>query len=527
MITDPTEHDLNYAITGNMEHLLVVMKAVRRFKNGLFARQGDGKSHTSKSPPILATLFGGPGSRLTAPPATMQKSKSVDGDIHGAGMEKEMVISGLHRDMKRGSHGKISAASKSPVSSPQSPGTPVTLIPSRHDTKVLDDDDSVVIGQGGIQDAKPDSADAGTPTQQALDAPNTPEEVGKGHARDPLADKLFLNVGPGTTDFSKPHDIETGATGINDFPSVDRPDPQGANDESDAQFVISESPSGLEEHECNIYETAYQDEVRRILAERQREEAASSSPTTRPVVMHLTKRVEHLAELRNHPNIVGGGEIAKGFMKDAADAAGGFASVVRQAAERTHALAMEKAAERNNATSNPGIADGRQNPEVARKRSSLFNAVKATTTGMWQSKKPTPPAESSSSTPTPDNNNNTRHSIDTTASTSSSRRFRHSTATDLATAAAAMPKKALASLWQPSAAKRHHLETPHPPSSSSSSNRATPANTATPSKVYDTVAERVYHRASSSADKFGAAMVDAAAKMDSLAAARAERNGGK
>jgi hypothetical protein len=538
MISDPTEHDLNYAITGNMEHLLVVMKAVRRFKDRVRAQRSDDKRRSFKPPPILATLFGGPGTRLTAPPGSMERSKSFEGDLKGAGMEREIVISGLHRDMGRDNHDAIFNPAQTSLSSPQSPGTPDTLMPSRQDTKVLDDSGRA-IGLGAVEGKRSSTTDL----SQHIQPQSVGDGLGRGHARDPLSDKLFLNVGAGTTDFTKPHNVTTGETDIAHLASLENP--------SDAPLVIAESPAGLDDSECNIYETAYQDEVRRILAEKEKEKAASPASSHHPpVVLHLTKQVEHLTELRNHPNIVEGGEIAKGFIKEARGAAGGFAGVVKQAAGRAHALAMERTGEHNDDISAvDGTGSTGSLSEIVRKRSSIFDAVKSSTSGLWQqSTRRDAPTTASSTTVV--NPSEPRHSSDAaTVSTSPSTSATGTistprTATDLAVAAAALPQKVLASLWQPSAMQQQQQveqprEKPNPSLPSSSSPIPNPPTTTpstgahvtdsqhhanvnvarnappstTPSRVFNTVAERVYNRASSSAEKAGNIVVDVAGKV--------------
>jgi [calcium/calmodulin-dependent protein kinase] kinase len=89
-------------------------------------------------------------------------------------------------------------------------------------------------------------------------------ETGKGQAHDPLEDTLFLSIGT----------------------SSDAPAPEPG----DAPMV-SESPGVVD---INVYENAYEEEIRRILA---------AKSTGRRPTLYLTKRVEDVARLRDHQDI--------------------------------------------------------------------------------------------------------------------------------------------------------------------------------------------------------------------------------
>jgi hypothetical protein len=93
----------------------------------------------------------------------------------------------------------------------------------------------------------------------------------KGHAHDPLEDKLYLNIG---------HDPSLYDTNQED---LDYP-------------VVSESPSAVE---TNIYEQAYQEEMERILARRGREPS-----------IYMTRRVEHRDDIRTSQYIKDAGRAA-------------------------------------------------------------------------------------------------------------------------------------------------------------------------------------------------------------------------
>jgi [calcium/calmodulin-dependent protein kinase] kinase len=103
--------------------------------------------------------------------------------------------------------------------------------------------------------------------------PSTP--VGKGHAHDPLEDYLYLNIGTGE-----------------DFP------PQEDN------MVVSESPSNVD---MNVYETAYQEEVQRILKQKEGQEVQEGQEPSRKPTLYLTRRVEYGKSIRENDSIFDAG----------------------------------------------------------------------------------------------------------------------------------------------------------------------------------------------------------------------------
>jgi [calcium/calmodulin-dependent protein kinase] kinase len=136
-------------------------------------------------------------------------------------------------------------------------------------------DDVKVTGRDGDRDEvalsqSPTRYDASpTPTKLSIAAEGPAaisprSETGKGQAHDPLEDTLFLSIGI----------------------SSDAPAPEPG----DAPMV-SESPGAVE---FNVYENAYEEEIRRILTEKS---------TGRKPTLYLTKRVEDVAHLRDHQDI--------------------------------------------------------------------------------------------------------------------------------------------------------------------------------------------------------------------------------
>lgn len=114
--------------------------------------------------------------------------------------------------------------------------------------------------------------------------PSTP--IGKGHAHDPLEDTLFLNIGTGE---------------------------QSASADT---FFVSESPSNVD---INVYETAYEEEVQRIINQRKDQHR---SPT-----LYLTRRVEDIKRIRDSDCVFDEGkDIGRGLK-------GGFKEFVKKTKE--------------------------------------------------------------------------------------------------------------------------------------------------------------------------------------------------
>ncbi|KXT04933.1 hypothetical protein AC578_3470 [Pseudocercospora eumusae] len=286
LVEAPTENELNQAITGNMAHLMTVMKAAKRFKKLIYR----------KRPQFMEGLFGRE-SRLSAAP-TYMRAKSVDLSDRIA-VESALTTEGVHRNMD-----------DEIVKAPSLNRLAVEL-PSSLDSN------------GGAMGSPALSYSSQTPSQSQSDdqierphlstkASTFPlDERGKGHAHDPLEDRIYLNIGAG-----------------GDLDGVD---------ELEGPFVC-ESPGGVDE---DIYEAAYQLEINRILGDK---EAAD---------LVLNRRVEHIEGLRRHPNVL------KSSVNHAVDFAGttasrvhararnsGFAAMVRETRTRTRESVNQRIDER-------------------------------------------------------------------------------------------------------------------------------------------------------------------------------------
>ncbi|KAH5213748.1 hypothetical protein HBH68_062330 [Parastagonospora nodorum] len=258
IIEPPTDEEVNAAITGNMGHLVTVVRAVKRFKQLLFRRR----------PERLEGILGS-ASRIVQPPLSMRpsilrKSKSQDTDNRRP-VESALATEGVHYeiridDQNRKTPSKMDsmayvkpgfrgeALGKRQISRGLSTSSPNS--PSLPDTKVIHDNMSF---------RPPPSQSTTLPGVITNSGPSTPT-LGKGHAHDPLEDTLFLNIGTGEDSVPQP---EEGC-------------------------IVSESPSNVD---INVYEAAYEEEVQRIIAQRK-------DQYRRPT-LYLTRRVENVKSIRD------------------------------------------------------------------------------------------------------------------------------------------------------------------------------------------------------------------------------------
>lgn len=269
----PTEKEMNHAITNKMGHLFVVMKAVKRFKRLLSRRR----------PQLMEGLFGRD-SRVVSPPHSFRgtpdavESRSVDA-YDRRPLEQALTREGIHRNI--------------PINDD------MEKLPAGMDriVKIAPEDEE---GPPVIYPSK-------TPEPRDLRGADFPsEENGKGHARDPLKDTLYLDIG------------------------VDADKPEGHGDALNP--ILSESPSAVD---IDIYEQAYQDEMDRVLQQRGR----SAS-------LYLNRRVEHREDLRSCSNILdqpkeaakaAGNKAANKISDIAAKKSPALLDIVRQAREKSQA----------------------------------------------------------------------------------------------------------------------------------------------------------------------------------------------
>ncbi|PNS17106.1 Calcium/calmodulin-dependent protein kinase kinase 2 isoform A [Sphaceloma murrayae] len=251
IVDDPTEEEVNHAITGKMGHLMAVAKAVKRFKNLLFHGR----------PELMEGILGR-SSRIVAPPAQMRADygirQSQSLSIHNRRpVETALSAEGIHHDLHVTSSGRVvPKQTDSPSGSGRpSDGTPEPI--SRSSTGL----ERMSSGTPASGTSSP--APRGRRTDSSRNF--SPDDTGRGHAHDPLLDTLYLKIGAGP-----------------DLTMLD---------EAQAPMTVCESPPGVEE---NIYEKAYEEEMERILAAR-----------GRAATIFLTRRVEHKESFRTREGVVG------------------------------------------------------------------------------------------------------------------------------------------------------------------------------------------------------------------------------
>lgn len=250
----PTEAELRHAITGNMKQLLVVvrrivprhaaqasltqiqMKAVKHFKTLL----------SRKRPELMEGTFSG--SRLVAPPFTfrpverVRKVQSLDGKNRTL-TETVLATEGIHHGIDVSEDLKCSPETLTTTKTKESPVDDQGQSPQRKESEAQ-------------RKANADMAVHTTAMEKSMHA--------KGQAHDPLTETLFLDIGAGS---------------------------DSVHATSDGEHVLSESPGAVE---LNVYETAYQEEMQRILVRRGRTEPA----------IFLTRRVEGNKEIREHESVI-------------------------------------------------------------------------------------------------------------------------------------------------------------------------------------------------------------------------------
>ncbi|KAF2086875.1 kinase-like protein, partial [Saccharata proteae CBS 121410] len=234
-IEEPTEEELNAAITGNMGRLLIVMKAVKRFKQLLFR----------KRPELMQGIFGQ--ARIVQPPLSMRTFSGSRRTHSSDVVEKRPIESAITAE---GVHRPIEITDKLTRPAEQTDNVAISL---------PRDKEAEVSSQAVISGIRsPDPAEVSIPSTPkvapTVEVHTARPEAGKGHAHDPTEDTLFLDISCGASD-------DTSLT-------------------AEHQHVVTESPGAVD---MDVYEKAYQEEIERILQEQQEHKA----PT-----LYLTRRVE-------------------------------------------------------------------------------------------------------------------------------------------------------------------------------------------------------------------------------------------
>lgn len=253
IIEPPTEAEVEAAITGNMRSLMTVVKAVKKFKT----------LTANKRPPVMSSILGdSDAGRFSLPPGQLanvrpaaaamdHRSLSLNVDDRNA-TESALVAEGVHRDL----------------SAKDAPSSPTRQIKRKPVAAVIgeesDGEDDAALTRlqktfGSI--VEPNDL---PPFRSSISHARTIDDKGRrGHAHDPLEDQIYLKIGPST--FAG-HSTQDDSDGF--FPTDDG-------------YIVSESPGAAD---VDIYETAYRDEIERILARAQQQ---NKEPQ-----VYLTRRVD-------------------------------------------------------------------------------------------------------------------------------------------------------------------------------------------------------------------------------------------
>ncbi|OAP63806.1 hypothetical protein AYL99_03033 [Fonsecaea erecta] len=294
LVEPPTEAEMNAAITKNMRNLMTVVKAVNKFKSlvgkdkpkGMTSILGDQEGAHFSHPP-------GAISKDSESPLPKSHSFNAFGQEH---TDAQPRIEELSQDVNRLNVRPVPTLSIDDTTKSEeqkgvergrdigSPSGGLTHTPTNTD-------DSLSRVQSPIDIEKLDPMKLPPFRSLRLHA-NTTDEIGhRGHAHDPLEDQLYLYIGPST--FS----------GVSSGPDDDRTFVPGDEDVP----IVSESPGAAD---VDIYETAYRDEIERIMARAQEEKREPN--------VYLTRRVD--ARLMAISGLAGKwaakGEEAKNQIKD-------------------------------------------------------------------------------------------------------------------------------------------------------------------------------------------------------------------
>jgi len=245
-----------------------------------------------KRPPVMSSILGdNDQGRFSLPPAQlsknhsttpgMERSKSLNADDRKA-TETALVAEGVHRDLVA----KYTSEDQ-PQGNKRKPLNKLAMPAIRAES---DEEDNVALARLAITLDKMTGEANLPPFRSSVSHARTTDDIGRrGHARDPLEEQLYLRIGPSTFSGHSISENESDSFG-------------------DDIYMVSESPGAAD---VDIYETAYRDEIERILAQAQQQEEVEPQ-------VYLTRRVdEKLLQLSGLAGkLMAHGEEAKSQIKD-------------------------------------------------------------------------------------------------------------------------------------------------------------------------------------------------------------------
>ncbi|KAI9840855.1 MAG: hypothetical protein M1837_001269 [Sclerophora amabilis] len=276
LIQPPTEAEVNSAITAKLHNLLVVMKAVKKFK-----------MLASRERPALMDSILGQEERMVQPPGSFTtlsdrsgpfpKSRSVDVQDRRP-VEHALTVEGVHRQID---------AEDGRRSLPHRINSALGATQDNNETSHSRKESSSSQQPAEVRSGAERRSSADKPAQPAKPVPQPPRQAGrasrdfgKGQAHDFDQDRpLILDIGAGGGDDAAP------------------PPPPSPPHDPGVRHVVSESPPATD---MNIYETAYQDEVKRIRGAEKEGHRAT---------VYLTRRVDEVKDYMQQKGLIDDGGV--------------------------------------------------------------------------------------------------------------------------------------------------------------------------------------------------------------------------
>ena len=248
---------MNHAITGNIRNLFLVLKAAKRFKTALLRKR-----------PGLLSMFD-QNSNIVAPPGAMNplvsEMQSFLGSKRAASKHSDSKLTTLIHAFSIHDDVEVDDTDSADLTA-----TEVDII-VKQQLETQNQRPATGVDTEAHRHAVPGASDEDIPASRThINA----EDHAKGHAHDPLEDRLYLQIG------CDPNETEAGAE----------------------HYIVSESPSATD---GDVYEQAYRNEMDRIV----KENGQNAS-------LFMNRRVDDQDDIRRHRNIVDAGKSAAHYASD-------------------------------------------------------------------------------------------------------------------------------------------------------------------------------------------------------------------